>query len=388
MMKTKVFLIGCLIACFLGISLVKGEDGDCSKQNNCQNCADFSNCGWCAPTQSCLNGTASGPLNSTCLGQNWEFNSCTPCNRFLDCRTCNVRDADCYWCKNANNGAGGCQEIGDNNFGCNYTKSCPCEVYGSCSECTGDLGCSWCSGDGVCTANNGTCKNGPVYNATTTCPCATNRDCPSCQSNGGCDWCASGQCDVQGSCTGPKVTTCMGYCYNVSSTCSGCVASKGCAWCGLTQQCVDTTTSLCPFSYSCPMCEAAGYCDICLNYTDCQWCDDTKSCKPTGTGCFASHTCSNYCDTYTSCTSCSMARGCGWCDDTQSCNDLSTSTCFLSHTCSAPNPPPVVPPKCGFNGGSFVGGMFFVIALVVLCVGGYLFYRWRTGRKFDYRELK
>jgi hypothetical protein len=44
--------------------------------------------------------------------------------------------------------------------------------------------------------------------------------------------------------------------------------------------------------------------------------------------------------------------------------------------------------KCGFDGGSFVGGMFLVIGLIVVGGAAYLFYRWKTGRKILYTELR
>jgi len=59
--------------------------------------------------------------------------------------------------------------------------------------------------------------------------------------------------------------------------------------------------------------------------------------------------------------------------------------CFYTHTCSKKD---LKVPGCGFNGGAFVGGMFLVIGIIVLIAGIYFFYRWKTGRKFDYRELK
>jgi len=388
-MKAKLVCL-IIIVCFLGLSIAKtDEEGECSKQKSCSACTPYSNCGWCSPTQTCMNGTKSGPTDAFCIGSNWEFTQCTPCNRYLDCRSCNVRDADCFWCSTSNSGMGQCQTIGQF-FGCNYTRHCPCGIYGSCTECANDAGCQWCQGDGICVLSNTTCKNGPAFNYTMSCPCAGNSDCPNCQSTDGCDWCNNGLCSNQGSCTGPPVLSCMGFCNNVSQTCDGCVNSKGCAWCALTKQCVDSTTSTCPYSYQCATCNAASYCDICQNITDCEWCDDTKSCQPVGYPCFAAHTCSNYCNTYTNCQACSVSRGCAWCDDTATCQDSnSATTCFLTHTCTiTPPSPPPPQPKCGFNGGSLVGGMFLMIGLVVLCVGGYLFYRWRTGRKFDYNELK
>jgi hypothetical protein len=59
---------------------------------------------------------------------------------------------------------------------------------------------------------------------------------------------------------------------------------------------------------------------------------------------------------------------------------------MFAHSCQSA---PVIPPKTGgFDGGSFVGGMFLVIGIIVICGAGYLFYRWKTGRKILYTELR
>jgi len=50
---------------------------------------------------------------------------------------------------------------------------------------------------------------------------------------------------------------------------------------------------------------------------------------------------------------------------------------------------PIIPGKTGgFDGGSYVGGMFTVIGLIVVAGAAYLFYRWKTGKKILYTELR
>jgi hypothetical protein len=85
-----------------------------------------------------------------------------------------------------------------------------------------------------------------------------------------------------------------------------------------------------------------------------------------------------------------MANGCGWCPSSpgSKCLDVDKSKCggLWAHSCQ---PTPIAPPqKCGFDGGSFVGGMFLVIGLIVVAGVAYLFYRWKTGRKILYTELR
>jgi len=68
--------------------------------------------------------------------------------------------------------------------------------------------------------------------------------------------------------------------------------------------------------------------------------------------------------------------------------DKSKGKCdtLIAHSC---DPTPISPPqKCGFDGGSFVGGMFLVIGVIVVGGVAYLFYRWKTGRKILYTELR
>jgi len=69
--------------------------------------------------------------------------------------------------------------------------------------------------------------------------------------------------------------------------------------------------------------------------------------------------------------------------------DVDKAACsgLFAHACQSA---PVTPPKSGggFDGGSFVGGMFLVIGLIVIGGAAYLFYRWKTGRKILYTELR
>jgi len=53
-----------------------------------------------------------------------------------------------------------------------------------------------------------------------------------------------------------------------------------------------------------------------------------------------------------------------------------------TNTCDAPSL------KGGFDGGAFVGGMFLVIGLIVLGVLAFIIYRWKTGKKILYTELR
>jgi len=60
--------------------------------------------------------------------------------------------------------------------------------------------------------------------------------------------------------------------------------------------------------------------------------------------------------------------------------------CLITHTCGSTPVPPAQ--ECNFDGGAFVGGMFLVIGLIVLVVLAVIFYRWKTGKKVLYTELR
>jgi len=364
--------------------LVSGQaPSKCEDLKACISCTAQPACGWCAPTQSCLNGTEVGPYNSTCLGSAWEFDSCTPCNTFTDCHDCLSRDTDCFWCSSVNGGSGGCRDQG---FTCTHASHCPCALSATCSSCLQDTLCRWCTESDNCIELNETCVGPqPVLNSTQTCPCSVQRTCSDCQLANACNWCMTGECTNEDCTVGNPITNCQWWCNNASQSCDTCVTVEGCAWCPLSRQCVDAATSACPFTFSCPMCNVATYCDTCLSISGCSWCDDSVSCELDTKNCLKALSCSQFCGTFTDCDSCSNTKGCGWCDDTSVCADVSQTFCFYTHSCSKKE---LTVPHCGFNGGSFVGGMFLVIGILLLLIAIYFFYRWRTGRKFDYRELR
>jgi hypothetical protein len=81
--------------------------------------------------------------------------------------------------------------------------------------------------------------------------------------------------------------------------------------------------------------------------------------------------------------------GCKWCNDGKGgqCLDPDVQTCstgFYAISCGAAPPAKTG----GFDGGSYVGGMFTVIGLIVVGGAAYLFYRWKTGKKILYTELR
>jgi len=353
---------------------------------DCESCAKMPNCGWCGPTATCLNGTRSGPSTGKCYGDSWYWgeSSCPDCTSFTNCKECLYWDTTCFWCESI----GKCKEWGTF-IGCLDVRDfCPCEVYSTCSECLKDPACNWCGG------NNNTCvsvnDNCPMR--AHTCPCADNLDCDSCLDdlNQGCTWCENefgiGMCKLETTgCT--PLSNCNSYCANKGPTCDVCTSLPGCAWCTSESKCVDPSVlSECKFvTHTCPNCGSHHFCDSCQD-EGCVWCQngecrqqgDLELCSPVATG-----QCSAYCGFFSDCNSCNVLPGCGWCEDTSKCVDMDVQDCMFAHTCSASSGS-----KCKFDGGAFVGGMFLGIGLVIIGIGGFLFYKWKTSGRNAYNELK
>jgi len=189
-------------------------------------------------------------------------------------------------------------------------------------------------------------------------------------------------------------SNCNAFCnkYGVGN-CDACNALEGCVWCTDSSTCVDQdSTGGCQMSHTCPNCQDHEFCGSCADEPGCSWCENLDAqprCQPTTTAtCQKAPSCAGYCAQFTNCGLCNQISGCSWCDDNAGyCADLEGSCTFYAHGCA---PTPIVKPThCkSFDGGSFVGGMFLVIGLLILAVGGYMFYRYKTGHKFSYQELK
>jgi len=366
---------------------IKAQD-PCNKYNDqgCMNCTLMTgpnfNCGWCGPTQTCMNGTKVGPTatGERCYGDSWFYgtaNPCPNCNTLSNCKSCLYWSQDCFWCDPAQQ----CREWGSS-FGCQVSKTCPCDVYDTCSQCITDPGCFWCGTNSSCMNTGMTCQM-PAH----TCPCDDNNDCTSCLEDisQGCAWCET---PGGGTCTGTPgdclvAHNCNQYCGEQGTTCDSCVGLNGCAWCETSATCVDSSDTSCNFlSHACPDCGSHHYCDTCQD-AGCVWCQngecrrkgDTASCTVIQAG-----NCDSYCGYFGECASCNVIPGCNWCDDIATCVDSDISSCHVALGCGFPG--------CGFDGGAFVGGMFLGIGLVAIGIGGFLFYRWKTGSRAAYSELK
>jgi len=375
-----------LIVTFLFFAMVLGQA--CS-HDRCVTCtADtVNNCGWCASTLQCVQGNITGPNAGFCYGS-WNWGGCKNCNAFADCRECQAWRADCLWCTGSGNNPPSCQATGF--VGCTIATTCPCAVYADCSTCVNAApDCGWCRSNSSCvkmgTASN--CAETPLQ----TCPCSYQTTCYQCNSDsvGGCQWCeASATCLPSANfsvCPVPHGGhSCQTYCRETGTSCESCNSVPGCGWCKESSQCVDISVSPCMYTHSCPNCGPLGMCASCLATEGCVWCTNSESCEAVdSSSCLAAHSCNAYCGLSQDCRSCARKKGCGWCEESSACVDASSSACLLAHSCFTPSGS-----SCGFDGGSFVGGMFLVIGIIVISGGGYLFYRWRVGSKVSYTELR
>ena len=79
------------------VSSANGIDG-CEHLPSCHECLSNRDCGWCASTETCLEGVVMGPLGSKCDA--WDYGMCShsqPCSARRACGECE-RDPACGWC--------------------------------------------------------------------------------------------------------------------------------------------------------------------------------------------------------------------------------------------------------------------------------------------------
>jgi len=118
-----------------------------------------------------------------------------------------------------------------------------------------------------------------------------------------------------------------------------------------------------------------GGCQSCNNADGCAWCSsDNPSCISTSamSKCdgLITHSCKATCNSYMNCAPCVNDENCGWCTTDAKCYPLTqgpTGCTPLAHGCNFQ--------QAGFDAGSFVGGMFLVIGIVV--IGGLVFFLYR-----------
>jgi len=280
-----------------------------------------------------------------------------------------------------------------------------CSPYLTCGDCTNTTtkSCGWCAATKSCVQGNaggpanGFCDIGWIYYAKDCideCKILAD-DCFDCNNikHINCTWTKLNQCrstkDID-----PSYITSNCSC-SMYHTCHECNAHKlgNCGYCPEKKACLDQGSAAgCTFRIdgTCP-CNATYSCFDCLENDGCGWCTKRGICGMANSQDFMKLcnyailplTCSAICPQQKTCKDCMSIEGvsCGWCKNTTGafCVDLVvTDVCFIE-ACE----PAVYPPSGGFDGGSFVGGMFLALGLVGIAGAGY----WYATRRQSYKPL-
>ena len=199
-----------VVALFLVVLVAAvSAQSTCSQWTACYACttAASGNCGWCANTGLCAQGTANGPASGSCIAWDWLSNECpatppptvaptpvpTPvsdnCDLYTDCHSCTTQPqlGNCGWCQTSP-GVHKCKDgtsTGPVNGTCvswDWTQNLcpavpvtpvpmpptpspdPCTQYETCYSCTAQAvtgNCGWCqTAPGIHKCAIGT-SNGP-----------------------------------------------------------------------------------------------------------------------------------------------------------------------------------------------------------------------------------
>ena len=162
----------------------------CSSYTTCYTCtatAASGNCGWCANTNTCSQGTANGPSVGSCVSWDWLASECpatpapvpTPpannCASYSDCNSCTTQPpgGNCGWCASSYQCLDG-TSTGPSVGSCpswDWTSNlCPaqpptpvptqdhCPSYYNCTACTQAAApyCGWCASSNQCMSGSST----------------------------------------------------------------------------------------------------------------------------------------------------------------------------------------------------------------------------------------
>eukprot|EP00301_Raphidiophrys_heterophryoidea_P016661 c26275_g1_i1.p1 GENE.c26275_g1_i1~~c26275_g1_i1.p1 ORF type:complete len:291 (+),score=26.19 c26275_g1_i1:79-873(+) len=71
----------------------------CADYNLCTDCIPVTGCGWCSRNSTCMLGTSTGARRVSCGGEDWNYFTCPAltCNSFTTCSECTM-EPTCGWC--------------------------------------------------------------------------------------------------------------------------------------------------------------------------------------------------------------------------------------------------------------------------------------------------
>ena len=140
-----------------GAAAAVGGGADCASATMCDTCTPMGPCGWCGDTNTCMNGSGSGPTTGTCTDWRWVTSECTmpiDCSTGTDCASCAALGR-CGWCPGTSTCSRGNADgpstgtcAADWRYG---SGSCiDCTVATTCGDCTAMSVCGWCGATGAC----------------------------------------------------------------------------------------------------------------------------------------------------------------------------------------------------------------------------------------------
>eukprot|EP00735_Rhodelphis_limneticus_P009489 TRINITY_DN2769_c0_g1::TRINITY_DN2769_c0_g1_i1::g.27575::m.27575 TRINITY_DN2769_c0_g1::TRINITY_DN2769_c0_g1_i1::g.27575 ORF type:complete len:4524 (-),score=1560.18,sp/Q80YX1/TENA_MOUSE/33.67/5e-46,sp/Q80YX1/TENA_MOUSE/34.16/1e-43,sp/Q80YX1/TENA_MOUSE/31.55/2e-41,sp/Q80YX1/TENA_MOUSE/31.33/7e-16,Filamin/PF00630.14/3.2e-08,Filamin/PF00630.14/7.8e-06,Filamin/PF00630.14/0.00064,Filamin/PF00630.14/3.8,Filamin/PF00630.14/1.4e-05,Filamin/PF00630.14/2.7e-12,Filamin/PF00630.14/3.8e-06,Filamin/PF00630.14 len=305
---------------FLGDTSTRDVVSPCSQYTDCTSCLEVADehrvCGWCSSSNTCIDGTSDGPLQSSqCDADAFDFDTC-PCSIYSSCETClsDVEDdttgtkRDCGWCPESGTCFDGTSAGPADDDTC---AAGPLNwAFGSEGKCASELCPTDCAGHGTCTDDGCVCDEH-----------WTGEDCsePDCDPS-----CVNGACN-------PDTWTCTCEDGWTDATCSTPVCTSECQHDGV---CVAPDQCDCPESWTGTDCSEP-VCSTCVNGE----CVEPEVCECiagwTGDGCETA-----VCDTECVHGDCTGPNLCtcdsGWIGDI--CNVFTCETaCANSGTCTGPN---------------------------------------------------
>ena len=225
---------------------------ECGSRDSCSSCQADGRCGWCYADGTCKAGDGSGPFatESVCSGDPglmWETDGSCPALCDADpnapdatmCSACRTVDPRCGWCASSQSCVVG------NATGPLGKDAALCSVWdpgcdrcaaksGSCSECTADPGCGFCSY--TSSSLSSSCVSGDSRGPFST------TECPVGATDGEPVW-------LHGACTGGVSDLCdisqAAAEAGVAPSCGMCLAKPGCGWCPSAQACYTPSFSRC-----------------------------------------------------------------------------------------------------------------------------------------------
>lgn len=274
----------------------------------CGECTANAGCGWCGSTGTCMEGGFTGPDSGSCADWDWSRAECADidvCGDASACGDCTDR-LECGWCASSNTcmegGPGGpdtgsCGDWEYTNLDC----AGGCEAQTDCETCTDFFSCGWCEGTG-CTdgsssgPDSGSCSNWSYD--TPSCPmadpCNAHASCGTCNAASGCGWCEStGTCQT-GTAGGPSTGSCGDWNFGAAS----CMCSMARGSCAADADCCGDLSCRVGVTFPVRCCvEAGGACPgggpDCCGYMDCV--AGTCQCRTSGACLEDGDCCSNNC---------------------------------------------------------------------------------------------